>query len=130
WADIGRPCGAAAIAGPREKARTLVMRHNLLFITILSLGTLCSSGCKSFTPPNWAKSWYTVEEPKPKLVESKYAKPVRMAVIWSPALLNKSGKKPTRGFGGRIYFYDAANKAVPVEGQLVVYGYDDSKIHT
>jgi hypothetical protein len=104
------------------------MKRLQIAITILSLATLSSSGCKTFTPPSWAKSWYTVEEPK--LVESKYARPVRMAVIWSPALLNTSGKKPTRGFGGRIYFYDAANKAVPVEGQLVVYGYDDSKIHT
>jgi hypothetical protein len=40
--------------------------------------------------------------------------------------LNAPGQKPTRGFGGRIYFYDADNKAVPVEGQLVVYGYNDT----
>jgi hypothetical protein len=52
-----------------------------------------------------------------------------MAVIWSPAMLNSPGKKPTRGFGGRVYFYDGQNKAVPVEGQLVVYGYNDSKQH-
>jgi len=75
-------------------------------------------------PPNWAKGW--MGEQPPKVVESSYAKPVRLAAMWSPAVLNTAGKKPTRGFGGRIYFYDADNKAVPVEGQLVVYGYNDS----
>ncbi|MCI0358665.1 MAG: hypothetical protein L0211_09285 [Planctomycetaceae bacterium] len=104
------------------------MKRIHIAMTILGLAALCASGCKTFTPPSWAKSWYTASEPK--VVESKYPRPVRLAVIWSPALLNTPGKKPTRGFGGRIYFYDAANKAVPVEGQLVVYGYDDSKTHT
>src|SRR4029453_7149160 len=97
-------------------------------ITLLGLTCAVCCGCKTITPPNWAKSWYTAQEPK--VVESKYARPVRMAVIWSPALLNTTGQKPTRGFGGRIYFYDAANKAVPVEGQLVVYGYDDTRVRT
>ena len=48
-------------------------------------------------------------------------------MVWSPAVLNSPGKKPTRGFGGRVYFYDGQNRAVPVEGQLVVYGYNDSR---
>jgi hypothetical protein len=76
-------------------------------------------------PPTWAKGW--LGEQPPKVVESSYAKPVRMVAVWSPAVLNSAGKKPTRGFGGRLYFYDAGNNAVPVEGQLVVYGYNDSK---
>jgi hypothetical protein len=97
-----------------------------MFIAAAILTAACCAGCKTFTPPNWAKGWYTVEEPK--IAESKYARPVRMAVIWSPALLNTPGQKPTRGFGGRIYFYDAANNAVPVEGQLIVYGYNDTQM--
>lgn len=54
------------------------------------------------------------------------APPVKMAAIWSPAVLNRPGESPLRGFGGRLYFYDAENRPVPVEGQLVVYAYDDS----
>jgi hypothetical protein len=103
-------------------------RNQLQNATIGLVCVVALSGCKTMTPPDWAKSWYT--ESEPKVVESKYARPVRMAVIWSPALLNTAGRKPTRGFGGRIYFYDANNKAVPVEGQLVVYGYDDGKVRT
>jgi hypothetical protein len=49
-----------------------------------------------------------------------------MAAIWSPAVLNRPGEPPTRGFGGRLYFYDAENRPVAVEGQLMVYAYDDS----
>jgi len=101
------------------------MKRIKITIAVLGLAAVCCSGCKSLSPPSWAKAWYSEEEPK--LAESKYPRPARMAVVWSPALLNTQGKKPTRGFGGRIYFYDAANKTVPVEGQLVVYGYDDSR---
>jgi len=52
--------------------------------------------------------------------------PVKMAAIWSPAVLNRPGEPPMRGFGGRLYFYDAENRPVAVEGQLMVYAYDDS----
>ena len=48
-----------------------------------------------------------------------------MIAIWSPDVLAQPGSPPTRGFGGRLYFYNEKNQAVPVEGQLVVYGYDD-----
>jgi hypothetical protein len=93
--------------------------------TICLLLAFLLTGCKTLSPPEWSKSWLGPDEPK--LTESQYSKPVRLAVVWSPAVLNSPNKKPTRGFGGRMYFYDAANKAVSVEGQLVVYGYNDSK---
>jgi len=93
-------------------------------IAIFGILVCCLAGCKTFTPPEWAKGWMGGE---PKVAESQFARPTRLAVIWSPAVLNTPGQTPTRGFGGRLYFYDAANNAVPVEGQLVVYAYDDSK---
>jgi hypothetical protein len=96
---------------------------NTPFLILVAIVLSCS-GCKTLTPPAWTKGWLV--EDQPQLVESKYAKPARLVVVWSPAVLNSPGQKPTRGFGGRIYFYDAHNKAVPVEGQLVVYGYDDT----
>jgi hypothetical protein len=66
-------------------------------------------------------------EKVPKIDEGKYQVPVKMAVLWSPAMYTAAGKKPTRGFGGRIYFYNAKNETVPVQGQLVVYCFDDTK---
>jgi hypothetical protein len=49
-----------------------------------------------------------------------------LAAVWTPDVLAHPGKPPVRGFGGRFYFYNEQSHAVPVEGQLVVYAYDDS----
>lgn len=51
--------------------------------------------------------------------------PVRLISIWSDAVYSQPGQTPTRGFGGRLYFYNAKEKAVPVEGQLIVYAYEE-----
>lgn len=97
------------------------MKRLFLMLPLMMLSF--AAGCQTLTP-KWP-AWFSQEE-KPQIEESKYPRPARMAVIWSPAMLNSPGKKPTRGFGGRVYFYDGQNKAVPVEGQLVVYGYNDT----
>lgn len=61
-----------------------------------------------------------------KLKNSEFQTPARLIAIWSDAMYSQPGQAPTRGFGGRLYFYNAKDKTVPVEGQLVVYAYDDS----
>lgn len=92
----------------------------------ISLG-LCAivalSGCSTspFVRPRWSWPWS-----KPTVVESEYQVPTRMAVVWTPDVLTLPGRPPTRGFGGRIYFYNHQGQAIPVDGQLVVYGFDDS----
>jgi hypothetical protein len=52
-----------------------------------------------------------------------------MNVIWSDAVYTMPGKGATRGFGGHLFFYDKDQRPVEVDGQLVVFAYDDSK-HT
>ncbi|MCA9205735.1 MAG: hypothetical protein KDA59_21930, partial [Planctomycetales bacterium] len=89
---------------------------------VLALATL-SSGCATWKAPSLKMPWSNSEE---ELAESKYEQPARMAVIWTDSVLTTPGKQPTRGFGGRIYFFNAKNQAIPVEGQLVIYGYDDT----
>ncbi len=54
------------------------------------------------------------------------ATPVRIVAIWSDAVYSQAGNVPVRGFGGRLYFYNERHEAVPVDGQLIVYGFDDS----
>lgn len=51
---------------------------------------------------------------------ARYPKPVKMAVTWTPDIIVRTGSTPTRGFGGRIFFYDEQNRPVPVEGELAV----------
>jgi hypothetical protein len=91
---------------------------------VFAAAILACNGCQALAPSG-AKNWFGWSSPKAK--ESEYVTPVRMAAVWTPAVLNQAGQQPTRGLGGRLYFYDAANRPVPVEGQLVVYAYNDSK---
>jgi hypothetical protein len=84
------------------------------------------TGCQGIQP-TWPKTWGNIwGNTSPKLHESKYPAPVKMAAIWTPAVYNQVGQPTTRGLGGRIYFYDAKNQPVAVEGQLVVYAYNDT----
>ena len=55
-----------------------------------------------------------------------YPKPAKLAVTWTPDTLVQMGRTPTRGFGGRVFFYDEKSKPVPVEGTLMIHGFDDS----
>jgi hypothetical protein len=60
------------------------------------------------------------EKPEP------YPNPVKIAATWTPDTLVQTGRTPTRGFGGRVFFYDEKSRPVPVEGTLTVHGFDDS----
>ncbi|HJQ80871.1 MAG TPA: hypothetical protein VJ828_12985, partial [Lacipirellulaceae bacterium] len=53
--------------------------------------------------------------------------PVRMEGTWTDTVLNQPGKKPQRGFGGRLIFYGRDDhKPILVDGQLVVYAFDEA----
>ncbi len=60
------------------------------------------------------------QEPEP------YPNPVKIAATWTPDTLVQTGRTPTRGFGGRVFFYDEKSRPVPVEGTLMIHGFDDS----
>lgn len=92
------------------------------FTLAVSCGWLvCTSGCSVFegkqnkSPDNnWSIS---------KLWKKEYQKPASISIIWAPDVLTMTGKPPTRGFGGRVFFYNDRAQAVPVEGELIVHGY-------
>jgi hypothetical protein len=88
---------------------------------IVAVAALHSCGCQTLSTP---KNWFGLA---PKVKETEFGTPVKVSTMWTPAVLNRVGQPPTRGFGGRLYFYDANNKPIPVEGQLVVYAYNDSR---
>lgn len=91
------------------------------------------SGCQTLSPKKVASV-----EPAPQ--ESKLAMPKvsmpwsddelppvvspdRVVGTWSEAVLHQNGQG-TRGFGGRLYFYDrSSSDPVRVDGQLVVYAF-------
>ncbi len=53
--------------------------------------------------------------------------PARIVCAWTDTVLNQVGQKPQRGFGGRLTFYDKdGKKPILVDGQLVVYAFDEA----
>ncbi len=106
-------------------------RHTFAACLCLALACLqFGAGCTSLSMPttsdlmsDFSKVAESLDPYGPK---TEYGEPVRMVALWSDAVLSQPGSKPVRGFGGRIYFYNAENKPVRVEGKLVVYAYDDS----
>lgn len=92
---------------------------------LLSALLLFNIGCASITMP--PKEKVAADIPVSNKSTSRVAgPPVRMAVIWKEKLLQTSGRPAVRGFTGRLYFYDHHDNPVQVDGELTVYGYDDS----
>jgi len=102
------------------KRHFAVARTNMIIACMI---TLSLSGCKSMTDWTDKLPWSSQD---PKVVESAYQTPARMATIWVPDVMALPNGEAKRGFGGRFFFYNPMNKAIPVEGQLVVYAYDDT----
>lgn len=96
---------------------------SLVAVALLMLMS-AGSGCTTFTKGKGSKKdspWESM-----KWWKKEYQTPTKMAVLWSPDLLTVAGQPPTRGFGGRIYFYNEKSQTIPVEGELVVHGFDET----
>lgn len=96
------------------------MKKTLTTLGICTLAVACS-GCST-----WSKSSPKSKESNwsiSKFWKKEYQQPQSIAVIWAPDTLTIPGKPVTRGFGGRIYFYNAKSQAVPVDGDLIVHAY-------
>ena len=93
----------------------------LCLFSVLALLAM-NLGCSSFG--DWGKAKEYVEWPLSRFAKD-YQKPQRIAVIWSPDVMTVPGQAPMRGFGGRLYFYNEKSIAVPVKGELMIYGYEE-----
>ncbi|TWT90141.1 hypothetical protein Mal64_05250 [Pseudobythopirellula maris] len=52
--------------------------------------------------------------------------PRRIVSAWTETILQQSGQPSMRGFGGRLFFYDDEKKPIAVEGQVVVYAFEET----
>jgi hypothetical protein len=114
------------------------MTHNLSaprsVLAAAVVGLVVSIGCTSpatrgdkklahfFETPEWMRKapWSKSAEEPPE----PYPNPVKVAATWTPDVLVQSGRTPTRGFGGRLFFFDEKTQVVPVEGTLTVHGFE------
>ncbi len=107
------------------------MKENL--IAFLSLLLICGfTGCagvkNSMRPSTKTSSWNPVEAlTGSKKKEAEEAEAVTVTAIWKDSTFEKPGSPAVKGFGGRFFFYDKDSNPVKAEGELIVYGFDDSK---
>ncbi|QDU76185.1 hypothetical protein Pan97_32300 [Bremerella volcania] len=94
------------------------MQRTAFALSLIYLTVLAASGCSSLGKMP-SMPWED-EEPE-------YKVPLKMVVTWKDAVRYNPNDPPTRGFGGRIHFYDETQKPVRVEGSLTIYGYDDAR---
>ena len=102
-----------------------------LIVLIATIAATALSGCQA---TKWSKDNMRNLNPLKHLTEDKdapnntdFEEPVRMAVMWSDGVYDEVGKPKTAGFGARIYFYNADDVPIKVDGELTVYGYEDEK---
>lgn len=102
------------------------MKRKIAPVVALGLTTTLV-GCASFTTSDAksakkdsTKSWFSFKK------EKEYQIPQNLNVVWTYDILTLPGKPATRGFGGRFYFYNEKTQAIPVDGELMVYGFDDT----
>jgi len=103
-----------------------IISLSLLLVTML----FASIGCSALNTSNekLANSldirramWWKSDQPEPQL-------PVRLVSTWTDTVLHKPGQKSLRGFGGRLVFFGReSDDPVNVDGQLVVYAYDEAE---
>ncbi|MCA9194914.1 MAG: hypothetical protein KDB03_24250 [Planctomycetales bacterium] len=95
--------------------------------TLTLIALISIAGCSTFSKEkksssansNWGIS---------KLWKKEYEQPAKMVAVWTPDTYTVPGQPITRGFGGRIYFYNDRSQAIAVEGELFVYGWEEKSI--
>jgi len=104
----------------------LITKRRIILISFVGAFLLTTSGCTTLTKKlqsaNDALPW-NAEIAKARKLDST---PVRIAAVWTHDIVNVPGNKPVQGFGGRIYFYNHEQKAIEVDGELVVFTFDDT----
>ncbi len=80
-------------------------------------------GCKTV---DWKPSHPFPSMNQRKETSDDMGRPTQMTVIWKDSVIQSGTSRPTKGFGGRIYFNDSKDQPVKVDGELIVYGYDES----
>ena len=101
-------------------------RSLLLPMLMFAVLTLVSTGCSTLQPSSWTSPKLAWWKKQPELPVPQV--PSRLVSTWIDTSKHTPGQKSERGFGGRIMFFtNESEKPVHVDGQLVVYAYDESE---
>ena len=104
--------------------------HNLKPYVFVLGGLLISAASlvSAATPDEPAKKngWSLTRMFQRKDKEKEAPPAAHLVGLWTDTVLYQPGRTPTRGLGGRVYFYDREHNSIPVDGELVVYAFDDT----
>lgn len=116
------------------------MKNSKLSVTAIAiLGSLILSatGCVTLSENGKKPVESTVKQVSKKPTPGPLAKltgntqpkgkPESIVAIWKDATYTVTDQRPTRGFGGRLYFHDKDENAIVVDGELAVYGFVDDQ---
>lgn len=97
-------------------------QQKTLLCCLLLVVALLMGGCTTFL----SEDKMIAEKVVPDWMKKKDVEPpVKVVTIWSDTILHQQGKPAIRGFGGRVYFYDAKDEhPIKVDGTLMVYAFD------
>lgn len=107
------------------------LQPNRCLLLLVVLAAACTFGCSiPKTAADWKPSklfsldnawpWGGDDELEPEI-------PNRIVGMWTDTVLHTAGQKPQRGFGGRLIFYGKdGNTPVAVDGELVVYAFEET----
>ncbi len=102
--------------------RTITRLAVAIALTAMIFQTGCSTPWKTPKMLSLDNTWPFRDKDKPH-----EGTPVRMVCTWTDTVFTQAGQKPQRGFGGRLMFYEKEGKnPILVEGQLVVYAFDET----
>ncbi|MCA9241588.1 MAG: hypothetical protein KDA37_15365 [Planctomycetales bacterium] len=106
------------------------LASRIVTLSVCFLAAGLATGCASWRDTGAGKLVSKLDVPDGVPWKSKKPRsgtPRRMVVTWTDTVKQQAGVDAERGFGGRIFFYDASeSEPIAVEGQLVVYAFDES----
>ncbi len=101
------------------RMKNIASIRSLYAVPALLLAMTSWTGCHPLDI-NRGIPWETRREKQKELV-------TKVVSTWIDATRQQQGQAPTRGFGGRIFFYGKdQNKPIHIEGRIVVYGFDET----
>ncbi len=106
-----------------QRSRSTAVTTSLMAALLLSIFAGCASKSNKWKFANWNVKQAVGLEPK----EPEPQQPERMVATWTDTTLSTVGQTPKRGFGGKLMFFKKGSEdPVRVEGNLVVYAFDET----
>lgn len=88
---------------------------------LLAIMVLLNCGCQF--APTWSQPQWPWSKKNPVV-------PDRILTVWSDSVLHQPGLTGVRGFGGRVYFYQApSTEPMEVDGGVAVYVFDADELN-